>query len=59
MSETERGDGTTLEVLNKGLLRIPYLILIIMNGLHVAQTDIISNCGYGEEHKNKTTKKHN
>jgi len=56
MSETERVNGTTRGVLNKGLLRIPYLILIIMNGLHVAQTDIISNCRYAEEHKNKNYK---
>jgi len=56
MSETDRGNGTTRGVLNKGLLRIPYLILIIMNGLHVAQTDIISNCGYVEEYKNKNYK---
>lgn len=56
MSETERGNGTTRGVLNKGLLRIPYLIIIIMNGLHVAQTDIMSNCEYVEEHENKNYK---
>jgi hypothetical protein len=56
MSETERGNGTTRAVLNKGLLRISYLILIVMSGLHVAHTDVISNV---EEHKNKTAKKHN
>jgi hypothetical protein len=56
MPETERGNGTTGGVLNKGMLRIPYLILIIMNGLHVVQTDIILNCGYVEEHKNNNYK---
>jgi len=50
MSETERRNATTRGVLNKGLLRIPYLIII------VAQTDIMSNCGYVEEHKNKNYK---
>jgi len=52
MSETERGKGTTSGGLNKGLLRVPYVILINMNGLH----HIISNCGYVEEHKNKNYK---